>query len=264
MDLVFTDLDGTLLDPEDYSWKAAAAALKRLEERGVPVIIVTSKTRAEVEPLRSELGNREPFIVENGGALFIPKAYFHRSVPNAKPRNGYEVLEFGSPYEELVRALEAASLRAGVPVKGLSSMTVEEIVAATQLSREGAMRAAQREYDEPFQILDPSRAGELIRALEDMGYHWTQGSRFYHVCGNNDKGRSVRELKALFQREGHALRCVGLGDSYNDLPFLREMDIAGIVNSRHSAELMAALPNAIGSALAGAAGWNEIILKVIP
>lgn len=264
MDLVFTDLDGTLLDPENYSWEAASPALKRLKARGVPVIIVTSKTRAEVEPLRRKLGNREPFIVENGGALFIPEGYFHESVPSAKRRNGYEVLEFGSPYRELVHALEAASRRAGVPVKGLSSMTVEEIVAATGLSPEEAMRAAQREYDEPFQILDTSRAGELVHAIEVMGYRWTQGSRFYHICGNNDKGRAVRELKALFARESHTLRCVGLGDSHNDLPFLREVDVVGIVKSRHSGELMAALPEAISSPLAGAAGWNEIVLKVIP
>lgn len=66
MQTVFTDLDGTLLDHETYSWEAARPALERLELSGIPWILVTSKTRAEVELWRKQLGNRHPFIIENG------------------------------------------------------------------------------------------------------------------------------------------------------------------------------------------------------
>src|SRR2546423_300740 len=70
--VVFTDLDGTLLDAETYRYDAARQGLDRLREHAIPLIICTSKTRAEVEPLRNELGNTDPFIVENGGALYVP------------------------------------------------------------------------------------------------------------------------------------------------------------------------------------------------
>ena len=43
--LVFTDLDGTLLDHHSYSHAAALPGLERLRGLEVPVIPVTSKTR---------------------------------------------------------------------------------------------------------------------------------------------------------------------------------------------------------------------------
>jgi len=78
--LVFTDLDGTLLDHDTYSWAAAAPALEELQRREIPLIFCTSKTDAEVQALRRAMGNSHPFIVENGGAIVIPPGFF-RPVP---------------------------------------------------------------------------------------------------------------------------------------------------------------------------------------
>jgi len=74
--VVFSDLDGTLLDHDTYSFDDARPALERLGHAGVPLVLCTSKTRAEVEPLREALDNDSPFIVENGGAIMIPDGYF--------------------------------------------------------------------------------------------------------------------------------------------------------------------------------------------
>ncbi len=42
--LVFTDLDGTLLNHDDYSWEAARPALEELQRQSIPLILVSSKT----------------------------------------------------------------------------------------------------------------------------------------------------------------------------------------------------------------------------
>ena len=55
--VVFTDLDGTLLDKKTYSFEAAREALTELRARNIPLIVVSSKTRAEIEPIRLELRN---------------------------------------------------------------------------------------------------------------------------------------------------------------------------------------------------------------
>ncbi|HEY4579910.1 MAG TPA: HAD-IIB family hydrolase, partial [Candidatus Acidoferrales bacterium] len=65
--IVFTDLDGTLLDYHTFSWTAANEALAEIERRRVPLVFCTSKTRAEIEALRRKIGNAHPFISENGG-----------------------------------------------------------------------------------------------------------------------------------------------------------------------------------------------------
>jgi len=74
--VIFTDLDGTLLDAETYSYEAARPALAMLKKRQIPVVLCTSKTRAETEAIARRLGLKHPFIVENGGAIFIPQGYF--------------------------------------------------------------------------------------------------------------------------------------------------------------------------------------------
>jgi len=103
--VLFTDLDGTLLDADTYRYDAARPALERLREHAIPLIICTSKTRAEVEPLRRKLENQDPFIVENGGALYIPDGYFKAPLPGSSRRDGYQVIEMGLPYPRLREGL---------------------------------------------------------------------------------------------------------------------------------------------------------------
>ena len=67
--IVFTDLDGTLLDHETYRFDAALPALETLAARGVPLVLATSKTAAEIGPIRQALGRDVPAIVENGGGI---------------------------------------------------------------------------------------------------------------------------------------------------------------------------------------------------
>jgi len=71
--VVFTDLDGTLLDHQTYEWEEAKPALNRCKALQVPLILVSSKTRAEMDVLRHELGLISPFISENGGGIFFPE-----------------------------------------------------------------------------------------------------------------------------------------------------------------------------------------------
>jgi len=60
--LVVTDLDGTLLNHHDYSFKEALSPLEKLEAHGIPVIINSSKTAAEIQQLRRELNTKLEFF----------------------------------------------------------------------------------------------------------------------------------------------------------------------------------------------------------
>ena len=79
--IIFTDLDGTLLDLDTYSFKKAKPALKLIKkenkkEKNIAVVPCTSKTAEETKFYLKKLKIKEPFIVENGGAIYIPKGYF--------------------------------------------------------------------------------------------------------------------------------------------------------------------------------------------
>ncbi|HEY7818443.1 MAG TPA: HAD hydrolase family protein, partial [Vicinamibacteria bacterium] len=79
--VLFSDLDGSLLDSETYEFEAASDALRELSLRSVPLVLCTSKTKAECAPLRRRLKNRHPFIVENGAGIVIPPGYFGPGTP---------------------------------------------------------------------------------------------------------------------------------------------------------------------------------------
>ncbi|MGH9672853.1 MAG: HAD-IIB family hydrolase [Bryobacteraceae bacterium] len=246
MRLIFSDLDGTLLD-DDYSFQAAAAGLDAVRSAAIPLILTTSKTRAEVEYWRNRLDNRDPFIVENGAAVYMPRG------------NGYDVIELGARYEALVRALVEAADSAGCRIRGFHQMPVEEIAALSGLSLEQAALARRREYDEPFEILDGNEH-ELLAAVEARGFRWTRGGRFFHIIGASDKARAVLALRARYRAD---VVTIGLGDSLNDATFLNVMDIAILIRSPFLDRLQAAVPQGRVTRLPGPAGWNEAVLEVL-
>ncbi|MFT4614813.1 MAG: putative mannosyl-3-phosphoglycerate phosphatase (HAD superfamily), partial [Bacteroidia bacterium] len=104
--LIFTDLDGSLLDHYTYSFRSALPVLRQLERRLVPVVPVSSKTRAELEPLRHELANVGPFIVENGAAIFVPEGYFEQQPAGTTLRKGFWVREFVGPRQRWLDLLD--------------------------------------------------------------------------------------------------------------------------------------------------------------
>ena len=266
--IVFTDLDGTLLDHDTYGWEPAAEALERCRELGVPVVMVSSKTRAEMERLRAGLRLDWPFVPENGGGIAFPPDCPQAPPPEALPGGeGGHVLHLGVRYGVVTRALRQIREELGRPdLRGFSDMGVEEIARLTGLPLEDAKRSARREYDEPFVMNAPGEAelDRLERTARKRGLQVTAGGRFLHLFGGCDKGKAVSLLTEWFRRERPGARTVGLGDSPNDLPMLRRVDEPVLVRSSPSWEEMAeALPGIRVSDRPGPDGWNRAVLDLL-
>ena len=228
--VVFTDLDGTLLDALTYRYDPARPALEALKAFGIPLIFCTSKTRAEVKFLRQELQNTDPFIIENGGALYIPAMTFSAIPRGASERDGYWVIEIGCSYNRLREALHDISQQVGLVLVGFGDMTLDEIVDRTGLSPAQARCAQQREYDEPFLILDSSATFDQVReAAACLGFTVVQGGRFAHLTGGSDKGQACRTLIELYRQDRGPVVTAAFGDSLNDVGMLRQVDCPFLV-----------------------------------
>ena len=263
MDVIFTDLDGTLLNSETYSWHAARPAIEYLNRRGTPWILVTSKTRAEVEFWRARLEHHDPFIVENGGAAFVPRGYFPDPVPGAPGLGPYEVIEWGAAYDALVADLRACSQRSRCRGWGFHEMTAHEIAAACDFPLEQAVLAKQRQYDEPFLVRDPKLASRLTCAIEEIGRSWTRGGRFWHILGKNDKAAAVMAISAIFKQHYASVRTIGLGYGVNDASFLDAVDVPVLIRSRVVRRLKALVPRGIVTRRPGPEGWSEAVLSLL-
>jgi mannosyl-3-phosphoglycerate phosphatase len=268
--VIFTDLDGTLLDHATYRWTAARAALRALRLRAVPLVIVTSKTCAEVLPILRSLRRREPFVVENGGAIYLPEDYFPFRIPGAPGASrGWLRVALGTPRHRLVTALGCAARQAGVRVRSFSEMSAREVAERTDMTLREARRARQREFDEPFILVDGSGRGAARLRLEirRQGFDQTRGSRFFHILGKNDKGAAVRKLTGWYQRaRGASVHAAGLGDSPNDIAMLRAVDVPILVarpGGRYDRETLAAVPRARRAGGVGPEGWNRAVLRLL-
>src|SRR6478672_1342445 len=153
--VVFVDLDGTLLDTGTASWETAATAIQALRTYGIPLILVSSKTRAELEPLRRRLQHQDPFIAENGAAVFVPQGLFTFPLERVRTKASYDVIELGMPYHMLRDVLKQIEDAVETPLHGFGDLSVEEIMQITGLSHADAELAGMREYDEPFLLEGP-------------------------------------------------------------------------------------------------------------
>lgn len=266
--ILFTDLHGTLLDPETSRWEPAEGALRRLRGLGVPVVFCTSQTRAQVLPLAEELGLRHPFVAENGGAIYVPRNYFPFALPTARVEAGFQVLELGQRYQTLVRALDEAAKTSGVQVRGFSRLRDPEVAKLCGLSRAAAKRARQREYDEPFLLEKgtPKQQERFFRWLQQRGLRWREDGRFFHLMGDNDKGVAVARLTELYRQQYGQIRTVGLGDGPHDLDFLAVVDCPVLVagpDGRHDPTVRAKVPKVRLTPGVGPAGWNDAVLELL-
>jgi len=264
--VIFTDLDGTLLDRDDYSFNPAEPALHLIRLKNIPLILSSSKTRAEIEIYRKQLKNNHPFISENGGAVFIPKGYFSFPYPYDRELKEYFVLELGASHPQIIEALESIKKETGIPIKGFSNLSEKEISSLCGLSLEEAGLAKRREYDEPFLMEGGEKEIEIVkRKAEEKEMNCVWGGRFQHIIGKNDKGKAVEILKELYENQFFTISTVGIGDSMNDPPMFFAVDHPIFLKGENdpSPETLPSVQNLTVVKGKGPHAWNETILKII-
>jgi mannosyl-3-phosphoglycerate phosphatase len=265
--LVFTDLDGTLLDHHTYSFAPALPTLQKLHSQNIPVIPNTSKTFAELSELRQQIGLDGPFIVENGAAIYIPIDYFAAQPRDTKLKNGFWVKEFSKPRKYWLSLIEKLKGQFTGQFTHFFNMTNKEIVTATGLSEKSAKLAANREYGEPILWLgSDKRKAEFVLAIRELGTIPLQGGRFLHLSGECDKGTAMDWLTQQFKIERNIEQCtsIALGDGQNDVAMLEAADIAvRILSPANTPPTLVRQSNVYTTRAYGPSGWAECLEQLI-
>ncbi len=264
--IIFSDLDGTLLDNDTYEWKDSKPALALLKRLNFPVVLVSSKTRAEMEKIAHEMSISAPFISENGGGIFWP-SWTKKNLPEgACLDQGLWRLSLGYSYTYLTESLREIRNELDLPIRGFSDMTAEEISRLTGMEIERSRLAAKREYDEPFIIsgLGPLDRERLFKVVALRGLAVTEGGRFFHLHGANDKGRAMEILISWYKQSHENIVSIALGDSPNDFPMLERADYPVLVRSpREFPSLKKKIPRLMVTHLMGPKGWNSALLELL-
>ncbi len=260
--LVFTDLDGTLLDHDTYGFEPALPALHRLQTKKIPVIINSSKTLIEIVQLRRALNNDHPFIAENGSVVAVPTNYFPDMdlvAQGFQLVSGVLVKRLGGDRDTVLEIL--SRLRNTIfSFEGFADMSPARLSEVTGLNEKHAMLAGQRLSTEPILWHDTAKKwNDFCALLAENGLGWVQGGRFISISRPFDKKDGVAFLLNLYSANSNIKRvCIGLGDSPNDQAMLDMMDIAVVICSARSSKVE---PQGAGTVIRttrkGPRGWQE-------
>lgn len=291
---MFTDIDGTLVDINTAEYgKETAKLIRLIKERNIPLILTSAKTRLEQNKIREDLGISDPFIVENGGAIVIPKGYFpdyalrdikyplretQETKNGARDVNHEIVIELGKPADYIRAKLSDIRKKYSINFRGVADISVEKLSNLALISREQAKRMAQRNYGETILQIQSEDIARFIKYVQEDGMKVIHGGRFFDVTVGTDKGIAVGILKKLFKDKFHNnVTFFGIGDSTNDIPMLNLMDIPILVQRQDSSWVddgEIKMKNAVDSSRIsanklikvegiGPNGWENAIHKII-
>ncbi|MEM6255883.1 MAG: HAD-IIB family hydrolase [Cyanobacteria bacterium P01_D01_bin.156] len=264
--IIFTDLDGTLLNGETYDYAATVPIIQQLKALQIPVIPVTSKTRAEVATLRQEVGLTEPFITENGSGIFIEVNHNPFKEPPGEQEGDYYIVELGCPYVQARAALRVIANELRHSLLGFGDMTIQRLQKYTGLSAQDAQEAKAREFSEPFITPKAVTSAQIVEAVESMGFNVVVGDRFSHLIGPEaGKGNAVERLVDLYRSiwpPEETIVTIGLGNSPNDLDMLAHVDHPIILPGVNGAHPQLAEQGWEVAPSIAPQGWIEAIVSI--
>ena len=265
--LIFSDLDGTLLDHDNYEFSAAWATLLQLKAVNIPVILNTSKTFAELTQILADLQLTSPFVVENGAAIYIPVDTFNQQPAGTTRVGNYWLKSFSLPREHWLSVLAQHGKEYQQYFQSFSSLSDTELAKLTGLNLAAAKLARQREFGEPIHWLGSVQDKlTFIEKLTKAGANLVNGGRFLHIGDDCNKGQALKWLTAQYSQQypNSVMSTIALGDGENDTAMLEVADHAVQIRSpAHNFPTLNRRDNVIQTEHYGPKGWAMAIQTLL-
>ena len=256
MQLVFSDLDGTILDQDNYSTEKSSEGISLLKENDIPLILTSAKTRAEMGDISAEMNLNSPFIFENGAGIDLGRTGFCGDCIMLSP-----------PFEDF-RMVFSSLLHNGYELKAVTDMSIKEMIDMTGLSEKKARLALMRTGSFPFvvkneKIFDIDRTGALNHILSGSGFKIVTGTRFYHLVPVSvDKSAALKRVSEFYKNRvpGEPVYIFAIGDAANDIEMLKAADEAFYVGTGNQKEFSESITF---TSKKGPEGFTEAVKNIV-
>lgn len=256
--LFFTDLDGTLIDHDNYCYDKSLRGMELLKENSIPLIAVSSKTFDEMSVLMEKLHLFYPFAFENGSGIAYPSE-----------REGIFTLELAGPgADSLASVLPEIESFTGKALTGITSLSEKEIAELTGLDHETAALAKKRKTTLPFiaggdSLLSGQEISRLNTMLQKYNFCVTKGGRFNHLIpADSGKGEAVKKIIEFYRNTfKDEILTAAAGDSFNDIPMFETVDYSYVIRKPDGSFIDFTAGRIMKSA--GPAGFSEAVIDYL-
>ena len=254
--LIFTDLDGSVLDRDTFKFDQIKQYMKKILNSGIHIIPNSSKTESEIIEFNQELGENLTYISENGSVI-----------------NGLNILNSNFP-DKIILSREKEELieifKKNVPenlqnkCKFISNLNKKNQMGILSLSDNKLKNALKRKYTEPFLFEGgKSERIELLKILKKKSLTLQEGGRVINLCDNVNKVKSMKKILKIYKKIQSNIKVIAVGDNYNDLDMLKNCDLPCLVFNDQFKEDQINIDNLIISNRPSPDGWADVIKKAL-
>lgn len=252
--IIFTDLDGSLLDRKKFHFGIAKQYIHELIARGILLIPNTSKTEEEIKSFLKELNIKIPFISENGSAIHninLIKKTLPKKITLARPKKIiYKI--FNKNIDKSI--IEKCDF--------VFKMTKKNQTKVLGLKGKKLEASLQRKFTFPFVFKGSSKQKQiLLNNSNKLGISFQDGGRVINLGDKVTKGLALKKIvKLLKQNEKKKLSTIAVGDSINDISMLNYSNYPCIISNR---SIKIKNKNTLFTNKPAPMGWITIVKKAM-
>ena len=256
--LIFTDLDGSLLNHSNFEFYTIKPFILKCLRNNIRIIPNTSKTKNEVEFFSEQLGVDIPFIVENGSAIHnldLVCSHFDKNIKSLiLSRTANEIFEIFNDKVPLSLRNQCLFLK---------DMNASKQSKVLGLNGEQLTSALNRLYSIPLIFNGPIEIkNELISIFNDLDIKLHEGGRVINICDNCSKGDAMKIILKKMEDIKKKYHSIVIGDSPNDISMLdlsNQPCVVPLPDQENLKKLK--LKKVIRANQVAPDGWKEVVLK---
>ena len=261
--LIFTDLDGTLLDHENYSFGTNKKMISTIINNKNEIIFNTSKTFSECKKLLKELKLLNmPFSTENGALIYFPKIRFNK-IKNSS--------SFESYWRIRIAKLTSKNWHKFLKLKQKKyNFLIAQDLSPKILKKYTNLNNTNMMLDrEASQIIlwedNPTKLKLFKKDLKtEKDGVLINGSRFIQIssiCNKRIAKKLISHAYDIQFRDKYSINTIALGDSKNDIDMLNSCKYSCLVKNSSDAypKLHPNKKNVFKSLKLAPDGWSEVL-----
>ena len=199
--IVFCDMDG-LVPARGKTAPGFDEFLATLDHHGIPLVLVTNRSRLQIDDARRKLGHTHPYIAEGGCGAYLPEGYFHLRPAKTVRLGRFTCLPIAEQLPKAEEALEELSAETGVETVALRALAPRELEQNTGLPAAQAELMRHRDFDELFFFAGAADVDVQRFVAEGAAKRWQLRQRgvLWSLAVGASLKQCVRELSKLYAR----------------------------------------------------------------